>query len=157
MLSDSFETGLKKLCLHISDSFRLDGASTEEEDADAVAAADEEEEIQWTDLERQMEAAAADLERQMEAVAEADKIAKRGMKEAAEESMVKAAATKATDSVSSARNLSATTSASTTAFTFTRAPNPTSSVVGVARRSGYSLIRIMLDTIIIYIRVSSER
>ena len=104
-----------------------------------------------------MEDAADDLEIRIETAVEADKIFESGMKEAAEESMVKAAATKATDSVSSARNLSATTSASTTAFTFTRAPNPTSSVVGVARRSGYSLIRIMLDTIIIYIRVSSER
>ena len=41
-----------------------------------------------------MKAASADLERQMEATAEAVKISERGMKEAAKEAKVKAAAAK---------------------------------------------------------------
>ena len=65
------------------------------------------------------------------------------MKEDAKKSKVKDAAAKATDSVSSARNSSGATVTSTAASMFARVPNFTSSVVGVAIRSGYKLIIIM--------------
>ena len=95
-----------------------------------------------------MEAAAAGLDIQMEAAAEADEIAKRGMKEAAKESEVKDTATKtaaeATNYVSYSGNSSASTAISTTTYVFARAPPSTSIVLGVARRSGYTCIIIML-------------
>ena len=82
----------------------------------------------------------------MEAAAEADNITERGMKEASKEAEVKAAtanaAAKASNSVSSEGNLSAATAASTAASMFTR--DPTSSVVGDTRRSGYTFLIIML-------------
>ena len=94
-----------------------------------------------------MEAASAELQKRMEAAAEAAEIAKRGMKESAKEAKVKSAATKsaakAADSVSSAGTSSTDTVVSTTAFLL-RAPTSTSSVVSVSRRSGYTLIIIML-------------
>ena len=56
LLSDSFQTGLKnrknlRLCLHISDCSRFSGASTEKENVATTAAAEEEEELRWNDLE----------------------------------------------------------------------------------------------------------
>ena len=117
----------------------------EKENAAAAAAAKEEEELQQTDLERRMEAAANNLEIRMEAATEAAEIAKRGMKEAAKESEVKVAAIKAAgDYVSFAGTLSAATAASTATYEFERYPTSTSNVVGVTRRSGYTLIIIML-------------
>ena len=84
----------------------------------------------------------------MEAAVEAAKIAKRGMKEVAKEAEVKAAvakyATKTFNYISSSGKFPPTTSASTYASVFVRAPTSTSSVVGVARRSGYTLKIIML-------------
>ena len=84
----------------------------------------------------------------MEAAAEADNITERGMKEASKEAEVKAAtanaAAKASNSVSSEGNLSAATAAYTAASQFTRVPNDTSSAVGVDRRTGYTLIIILL-------------
>ena len=88
LLSYSFQTGLKnrknfRFCLHISDCFILAGALTEEYNAAAaVAAAEEDEEPRQTNLEFWVEAAAADLERRMEASAEAAEIAEGGMEEA---------------------------------------------------------------------------
>ena len=85
-------------------------------------------------------------------MAEVAKITKRGTKEASEEAKVKAAAaraaTKAAGYVSSTGTSSAVTAASTTMYTFTRAPTSTSSVVGIAIRSGYTLIIIMLYVLI---------
>ena len=72
------------------------GASTEEENVAAAAAAEEEEELRRTDLERRIETAAADPERRMEATVEAAEIAKRGIKEAFQETWVKATTAKAT-------------------------------------------------------------
>ena len=103
---------------------------------------------------------AADLEIWMEAVTEAAKISESGMKMTAREAEFKADAAKATDSVSSAGTSSAATAASTAACAFTRNPTSTSSIVGVAIRSGCTLIIIMLkvfDTRIRYIRVSAKR
>ena len=60
-------------------------ASAEEENTDAATYADEEDELLWTNLEIQMEAAV-----------EVAKFFDRGMKEAAEEAEVKAAASKST-------------------------------------------------------------
>ena len=84
----------------------------------------------------------------MEAAAEAEKIAKRTMMEAAKEAKVKDAAakdvTKATNYVSSAGTLSTDTAASTTASAFAGDSNSNSSVVGVAIISGYTLIVIIL-------------
>ena len=95
-----------------------------------------------------MKVAAANLERWMETAVEAAKIAKRGMKEVAKEAEVKAAAAKyaveATNYVSYTGALSADIAASTAASAFVKAPTYYSSVVGVARRSGYTLIIIML-------------
>ena len=71
-------------------------ASAEEENAAAATAAEEEEDLQRTNLKRRMEAVASHLEIRTEAAAEAAKITKRGMKEAVEESEVKAAASKST-------------------------------------------------------------
>ena len=146
MLSDSFQTGLEnrknfRFCLHISDCFRLDGASTEEESA--AVSTKEDEELRQTDPERRMEAAADDLERRVGAVMEAAEIAERGMKEAAKEAEVKAAS-KAANSVSSEGTSPAATSASTAASAFVMAPTSNRSVVSVARSSGYTLIIIML-------------
>ena len=79
---------------------------------------------------------------------EAAEIDKRGMKEAAEESEVKSAVAKTTakaaNSVSSDGVFSATIASSNAASAFARAHTSTSSVVGVARRSGYTLIIIIL-------------
>ena len=95
-----------------------------------------------------MEAASVDLEKRMEVAVEATEIYGRGMKEAAEEAEVKAATTKATakasDSVSFAGTMSAATASSTAKSAVVRYTNSTSSVVGAARRSGYTLITIML-------------
>ena len=169
LLSDSFQTSLKipKNFIfppHISDYFRLAGASTEEENAAAAADAKEEEELLRTDLERWMEVADDKPERRVEAASEVTKIADRGMKEAAKKAEVKSAAakaaTEAADSVSSVGTSSAATSASTAACAFTRNTTSTSSIVGVAIRSGCTLIIIMLkvfDTRIRYIRVSAKR
>ena len=57
-----------RFCLHVSDCFILAGASTDEENAAAITAAEEEDPRQ-TDLEWNMEDAAANLERLTEAVA----------------------------------------------------------------------------------------
>ena len=73
-----------------------------------------------------MEAASAILERRVEAAAEAYKFVKRVMKEADEESEVKAAAAKASDSVSLDDTSSTVTAASTAASVFTRDPTYTS-------------------------------
>ena len=121
------------------------GASTEEENAASATAAKEDYELRWNELEWRTEAAAADLKRLIEAAVEVAKIAERGVKGAAEESEVKAATAKAAaDSLSSAGTSSADNSVSTATSTSTRAPTSTSSVVGVARRSGYILIIMML-------------
>ena len=81
----------------------------------------------------------------MEAAAEVDEITKRVIKKAAKEAKVKAAADKAsTDSVSSAGTLSAATAASSDSYTFTGDDTSNSIVVGVAIRSGYTLLIIML-------------
>ena len=75
----------------------IDGIdSSKEDNAATTAASREEADLQRNKLERRMEAAASDLDIQMKAVAEAAKIAKRGIKEASEEAWVKAAASKAT-------------------------------------------------------------
>ena len=86
----------------------------------------------------------ANLEIRTEAAVEAAEIAERGMKEAAEEVEVKAAVTKAANSVSCAGTLSAANDAPTITSAFARAPTSTSSVVGVARKNWYTLIIIML-------------
>ena len=100
--------------------------------------------MRWTYLKRCIEDVTDDLEIRLEAAAEAAKIAEREMKDASKEAKVKAAAAKAVNSVSSAGTLSVATAASTDASGFARAPTYTSSVVGVARRSEYTLIIIML-------------
>ena len=78
----------------------------------------------------------------MEAAAEATEIAERGMKEATEEAEVKFSAARtaveATNCVSSDIISSASTSASTAAYAFARAPTSTGSVIGISRRSGYT-------------------
>ena len=136
------------------------------EDENAAANADakeEEEELLWDDLEQRMEAASYDMERRVEAALEASKIAKSGIKEAVKEDRAKAAAcksaTKAANSVSSDENSSTATSDSTTAPAFARDPTSIISVVGVARKSGYKLLIIMLkvfDSRIRYIVVSTK-
>ena len=77
----------------------------------------------------------------MEAAADTAEISKRGIKEVAKESKVKAAAA---DSVSSTRTLSADTVASNAASAFAGYPTYTSIFVGVDRISWYTLIVIML-------------
>ena len=89
--------------------------------------------MRWTYMERWMEAEYSGLERSMEDAAEAAKIDERGMKEAAAKTAAEAA-----NSIYSSGTSSASTSASTAASAFTRDPNYTSCVVGVARRSGYT-------------------
>lgn len=91
-----------------------------------------------------MEDAADDLYRWVEAAADAAKISESGMKMTAREAEFKADDAKATDSVSSAGTSSAATAASTAASAFARAPNYTISVVGVDKRSGYTLLIIIL-------------
>ena len=100
--------------------------------------------MQLTDLKGWMEDSADNLERWVGAAAEAAKIAERVMKKSSEEYRVKVAAAKDVHSVSSAGILSAATSMSTAASATVRIPNFTSSVVGVSRRSGYTLIIIIL-------------
>ena len=104
--------------------------------------------MQQNAMERRMDAVAYDLEIRVEAAAEASEIAKRGMRGASKEAEVKSASAKASgnfsDSVSLAGTSSAATAASTTVSAFGRAPNSTSSVVGIARISGYTLVIIML-------------
>ena len=70
-----------RFCLHISDCFRLAGASTEEDNV-AASLDTEDEELRRTELERRMEAADDNLERWVEAAAEAVEITERGVKEA---------------------------------------------------------------------------
>ena len=65
-------------------------------------------------------------------------ISERLMKEATKEAEVKSAATKAGNCVSSDGTLSAATAASTTVSAFAGDPTYNSSVVGVARRIGYT-------------------
>ena len=73
---------------------------------------------------------------------------KRGTKEASKESEVKPAAAKAAaesaDSVYSDGTSSADTATFTATSVFARAHNYTGSVVGVTRRSEYTLIKIIL-------------
>ena len=68
----------------------------EEEKPVSAVAADEEEELQRTDLDRQMDDVASYPDRWMKAAADAAKIAERRMEEAAKEAESKAVATKAT-------------------------------------------------------------
>ena len=70
-------------------------ASPDEQNTVSATYAKEEEDMQWTNVERQVQAVAADMERQMEATEEAANITERGIKEAAEEAEVKAATAKA--------------------------------------------------------------
>ena len=95
-----------------------------------------------------MEAETTDLDIHMEAAVEADGFAERGMKEVTKEAEVKSTAAKASaksaNSISSARTSSTTTAASTTTSVLARDTNYTISVLGVARRSGYTLIIMML-------------
>ena len=85
--------------LHINGNWQLTSvvdeiSLEEEENADAATATKEEEDLQLTHLDRRMVAESADLKRWMEAAVEAAEINERGIKEAAEEAEVKAAATK---------------------------------------------------------------
>ena len=133
-----------RFCLHISDCFRLGGASTEEGDTAATASAKEEEDLQGTNLELWMDYDSADLYRRMEAAVEEAEIYESLMKEAAKEFEVKAPAVKAADSVSSAGTSSTANSASTAVSEFDRYPNYNIIVVGVAIIIGYTPIIIML-------------